>query len=46
MKTEVSIKKIRTDAEALHRNGDFYCSEAIVSSIKDNFEIRYFEFND
>lgn len=39
MKTEVSINKIGTDAETLHRNGEFYCSEAIVSSIKDNFEI-------
>lgn len=40
MKNEISIKKIRTDAETLHRSGDFYCSEAIVSSIKDNFEIN------
>lgn len=36
---EVSIKKIRNDAEELFRRGDFYCSEAIVSSIKNNFEI-------
>lgn len=39
MKKEVSIKKIRDDAEQLHRNGDFFCSEAIVSSIKSNFQI-------
>lgn len=39
MINEVSINKIKTDAEALHRNGDFYCSEAIVCSIKKNFEI-------
>lgn len=39
MINEVSINKIKADAEALHKNGDFYCSEAIVSSIKNNFEI-------
>ncbi|AOY76596.1 C-GCAxxG-C-C family (seleno)protein [Clostridium formicaceticum] len=39
MKKEVSIKKIKSDAEELYRKGDFFCSEAIVSSIKSNFEI-------
>jgi C_GCAxxG_C_C family probable redox protein len=39
MKKEVSIKKIREDAENMFRKGDFFCSEAIVSSIKNNFEI-------
>lgn len=39
MKKEVSIKKIRNDAEDLFRKGDFFCSESIVSSIKNNFEI-------
>lgn len=39
MKKEVSIKKIREDAEKLFREGKFYCSEAIVSSIKNNFEL-------
>lgn len=39
MKNEVSIKKIRRDAEEAFRRGDFYCSEAIVSSIKNNFEL-------
>jgi len=39
MKKEISIKKIREDAEELFRKGDFYCSEAIVSSIKNNFEL-------
>lgn len=39
MKNEVSIKKIRRDAEESFRKGDFFCSEAIVSSIKNNFEI-------
>ena len=39
MKKEVSIKKIRSDAEELFRKGDFYCSEAITYSIKNNFEL-------
>jgi len=39
MKNEVSIKKIKNDAEELFRKGDFFCSEAIVSSIKNNFEL-------
>ncbi|MGH4121816.1 MAG: C-GCAxxG-C-C family (seleno)protein [Clostridium sp.] len=39
MKNQVSIKKIRRDAEESFRKGDFFCSEAIVSSIKNNFEI-------
>ncbi|MBU3127730.1 C-GCAxxG-C-C family (seleno)protein [Clostridium tagluense] len=39
MKNEVSIKKIRRDAEESFRKGDYFCSEAIVSSIKSNFEI-------
>ena len=39
MKNEVSIKKIKSDAEELFRKGDFFCSEAIVSSIKNNFEL-------
>lgn len=39
MKSEVSISKIRNDAEELFRKGDYYCSEAIVSSIRSNFEL-------
>ncbi|MGM0379035.1 MAG: C-GCAxxG-C-C family (seleno)protein [Bacillota bacterium] len=39
MKKEVSIKKIKKDAENLFREGEFYCSEAIVASIKRNFEL-------
>jgi len=39
MKKEVSVKKIKNDAEELFRKGDFYCSEAVISSIKNNFEI-------
>lgn len=39
MKKEVSIQQIRTDAETSFQKGDFYCSEAIVSSIKNNFDL-------
>jgi len=40
MNKEVSIKKVKNDAEELFRSGKFYCSEAVVSSIKDNFGIE------
>jgi C_GCAxxG_C_C family probable redox protein len=36
---EVSIEKIKSDAEELFRKGDFYCSEALTSSIISNFEL-------
>lgn len=36
---EVSIKKVKNDAEELFRSGQFYCSEAVVCSIKNNFKI-------
>ena len=39
MKNEISIKKIKNDAEAAYRRGDFFCSEAIVSSIRENFQL-------
>ncbi|MEM1483644.1 C-GCAxxG-C-C family (seleno)protein [Oscillospiraceae bacterium PP1C4] len=38
MKNEVSIKKIKKEAEELFRGG-FFCSEAVVSSIRSNFEL-------
>ena len=38
MKKEVSVQKIKKDAEELFRGG-FFCSEAVVSSIRDNFEL-------
>ena len=40
MKNCVSISKIRNDAEQLYDRGEFYCSEAIISSIRDNFDIN------
>lgn len=39
MKKEISIEKIRQDAEALFQAGNYYCSEAIVASIKQNFDL-------
>ena len=38
IKNEVSIRKISKDAEDLFRGG-FFCSEALVSSIRSNFEL-------
>ena len=34
----ISSKKIRIDAENYYENG-FYCSEAVIASIRDNFEL-------
>lgn len=39
MVKEISIKKVKDDAEELFRSGQFYCSEAVISSIRDNFGI-------
>lgn len=36
MLQEVNIKKVREDAEEFFRKGNFYCSEAIVASIRKN----------
>ena len=38
MKIEIDIQKVRDDAEALFAAGQFYCSEAIVSAIRSNFD--------
>ncbi|MCL2852389.1 MAG: C-GCAxxG-C-C family protein [Defluviitaleaceae bacterium] len=38
MKKEVNIKQVRYDAEEVFRIGGFYCSEAIVSSVRKNFD--------
>ncbi len=37
-KKEVSVKKIQKDAEDLFRGG-FFCSEAVMSSIRSNFDL-------
>ena len=36
MNKEISIKKIKNDAEESYRVGDFFCSEAIVNAIRNN----------
>lgn len=33
MKLDVNLEEIRSTAEAYYRNGDFYCSEAVVKTI-------------
>ena len=33
------IERIKQKAESYYRNGDFYCSEAIIKSIKDEFNV-------
>lgn len=38
MKRKVSVEKIRQEAEELFRGG-FFCSEAVVSAIRSNFEL-------
>lgn len=35
----VNIKEVRDTAEAYYRDGDFYCSEAIIKTVKDAFEL-------
>jgi len=34
--TSVDIQKVKEDAETYFRQGNYYCSEAIVASIRDN----------
>jgi len=39
MNQEISVRKVTEDAENLFRNG-FFCSEAVVSSIRSNFGLE------
>lgn len=39
MNKQIDVKKIRATAEQYYRNGDFYCSEAVVKTIRDEFEL-------
>lgn len=39
MNTKVDFQKIRNIAEKYYRDGDFYCSEAIIKTIKDEFQL-------
>lgn len=38
VKQQVSVEKVKKDAEDLFRGG-FFCSEAVISSIRTNFEL-------
>jgi len=38
IKQQISIKQVQADAEELFRIGGFYCSEAIVSSVRKNID--------
>ena len=40
MKNIIDLAKLRTIAENYYRDGDFYCSEAIIKTIKDEFELE------
>lgn len=41
MPIRIDVEKIRKDAETYYREGDYYCSEAIVKSIKDGFGLEF-----
>lgn len=36
MDPAIDVEKVRQDAEEYFRRGDYYCSEAIVASVRDN----------
>ncbi|HAZ36580.1 C-GCAxxG-C-C family protein [Tissierella sp. MSJ-40] len=39
MNTQIDFERIHNLAEEYYRSGDFYCSEAIVKTIKDEFQL-------
>jgi len=39
LQTDVRVNEVREEAEGLFRSGQFYCSEAIISSIRNQFEL-------
>ena len=39
MRFDVDLERIRNIVEYYYRNGDFYCSEAVVKTIIDEFQI-------
>lgn len=41
MKESVDAQTVRENAERYYRNGDFYCSEAIVKAVRDAYELDY-----
>lgn len=40
MISKVNLIEIKETAENYYRDGDFYCSEAIVKTIRDKFELQ------
>ncbi|MCK8826822.1 C-GCAxxG-C-C family protein [Natroniella acetigena] len=40
MKTDITARQVKEEAEELFNSGQFYCSEAIISSIKNQFELE------
>ena len=38
MMKKINLKLIKEEAEQLYRDGDFYCSEAIISTIRKHFD--------
>lgn len=38
VKNEVSVSKVRKDAEDYYRNG-YFCCEAVMASVRDNFDL-------
>ncbi len=41
MQKEINIQEIRERAEKYYRDGDFYCSEALLKTVKDVFEAPF-----
>jgi C_GCAxxG_C_C family probable redox protein len=39
MTNQVSVEQVRQNAEELFREGRFYCSEAVMASIVENFQL-------
>ncbi|MBU4557342.1 MAG: C-GCAxxG-C-C family protein [Actinobacteria bacterium] len=37
MSPSLDVQQIQTDAEEYFRRGNYYCSEAVVASVRDNF---------
>ncbi len=40
MTNQVSVEKVREDAMNFFRAGKYYCSEAVMASIRENFEVN------
>ena len=36
MVKKINIAKVREEAEAAYKNGDYYCSEAVIAAIRQN----------